>query len=100
MFDVIVEGTALGWEDDGSFPVSVKVALTDVDARVHHIIEKEPVLVAIPVALATKFPIRLGVYGTCIRADTQAVEVRLAYDVVTTDGVSTLTFSADDVNWM
>ncbi len=69
MFDVIVKGIALGWEEDGSFPALVKVALTDVDGGVHHIIEKEPVLVAIPLAIDTKFPIRLGVRGTCIRAD-------------------------------
>lgn len=100
MFDVIVEGTALGWVDDGAFPVSVQVALKDVDGRVHHIIEKEPVLVAIPMALDTEFPIRLGVRGLCIRADERAVEVQLAYDVVTTDGATTLTFGIDDVHWM
>ncbi|HEX6875649.1 MAG TPA: hypothetical protein VF165_08325 [Nocardioidaceae bacterium] len=100
MFDVIVEGTALGWVDDGSFPVSVKVALNDVDGKVHHIIEKEPVLVSVPMALDMEFPVRLGVRGSCIRADEQTVEVRLAYDVVTTDGASTLTFGVDDVHWM
>jgi hypothetical protein len=100
VFDVIVNRTAEGWVDDGSFPVSVKVALNDVDGRVHHIIEKEPVLVSIPLALDTEFPIRLGVRGTCIRADDRTVDVRLAYDVETTDGVSTLTFRSDDVHWM
>ena len=99
MYDVMVEGTALGWVDDG-FPVSVKVALTDVDGRVHHIVEKEPVLFPIPVALDREFPIRIGVCGVCIRADRQSVEVRLAYDAVTTDGVSTLIFDADNVDWM
>src|SRR5512139_861192 len=100
MFDVIVEGTALGWVDDGSLPVSVRVALHDVDGKVHHIIEKEPVLVSVPMALDTEFPVHLGVRGSCIRADEQTVEVRLAYDVVTTDGASTLTFGVDDVHWM
>lgn len=100
MFDVIVEGTAEDWVDDGSFPVLVKVALNDAAGRVHHIIENEPVLVSIPVALDTEFPIRLGVRGTCLRAGEQTVDVRLAYDVETTDGVSTLTFRSEDVHWM
>jgi hypothetical protein len=100
VFDVIVNGTALGWVDDGSFPVSVKVALKDSDGRVHYIIEKEPVLVSIPIALDAEFPISLGVRGTCLRADKKTVEVQLAYDVVTTEGVSTLTFGVDDVHWM
>lgn len=100
MFDVIVDGTALAWVDDGSFPVSVKVALKDVDGTVHHIIEKEPVLVAIPMSLDVEFPVSLGVRGICMSAHDQRVEVRLAYDVETTDGLSTLTFRADDVHWM
>jgi hypothetical protein len=100
VFDVIVNGTALGWVDDGSFPVSVKVALTAADSRVHYIIDKEPVLVAIPMALDVEFPISLGVCGVCLRADSQTVEVKLAYDVVTTQGVSTLTFGVDDIHWM
>ena len=100
MFDVIVEGPALGWVDRGFFPVSVEVTLTDVHGKVHHIIDKEPVLFSLPVALNTEFPIRLGVCGTCVRADKETVEVRLAYDVVTTEGVSTLTVSAEDVRWM
>jgi hypothetical protein len=51
VFDVIVNGTAEGWVDDGSFPVSAKVALNDVHGRVHHIVEKEPVLASVPLAL-------------------------------------------------
>jgi hypothetical protein len=100
MCDVIVEGTAVGWVDQGSFPVSVEVTLADVHGKVHHIIDKEPVLVSIPIQLDTEFPVRLGVCGTCLRADKDSVDVRLAYDVVTTEGVSTLTVSADDVHWM
>lgn len=100
MFDLIVQGTAIGWVDQGSFPVSVEVTLTDVHGKVHHIIDKEPVLASIPMALDTKFPVRLGVCGTCVRAGAETVELRLAFDVVTTEGVSTLTVSADDVHWM
>lgn len=100
MFDVIVEGTALGWVDDGAFPVSVEVALTDVHGKVHHVVEKEPVLVAIPIDRSTEFPISLGVRGICLRADSQTVDVQLAYDVVTTEGVSTLTFDVTEVHWM
>lgn len=40
MFDVIVDGTALGWVDVGAFPISVKIALNDVTGKVHYIIEK------------------------------------------------------------
>lgn len=80
--------------------MSVRVALKDVEGAVHHIVEKEPVLVAVPLAVDTAFPVRLGVRGTCMRADAQSVDVRLAYDVLTTDGLSVLTVSASDVHWM
>lgn len=100
VFDVIVDGTALRWVDDGVFPVSVEVVLTDVDGKAHHIIEKEPVLLAIPIDRDVEFPISLGVHGTSLRADSQTGEVLLAYDVVTTEGLSTLIVDADDVHWM
>lgn len=100
MYDVIVMGSAIGWVDEGSFPVSVEVTLTDVRGKVHHIIDKEPVLVSIPMDLNTTFPVSLGVYGVCVQVDGDAVEVRLAYDVVTTEGASTMTFKADDVHWL
>ncbi len=100
MFALSLGGTAIGWVDQGSFPVSVEVTLTDVHGNVHHIIEKEPVLVSIPMALDTEFPVRLGVAGTCVRAGAETVELRLAYDVVTTEGVAALTVNADDVHWM
>lgn len=100
MFDVIVDGTALGWVDVGAFPISVKVALSDVTGKVHYIIEKEPVLVSVPIALDAEFPRQLGVRGICIRADEQGAEVQLAYDVATTDGLTTLTFAVENVHWM
>lgn len=100
MFDLIVDGIAIGWVDQDDFPVSVEVTLVDVDGKVHRIIDKEPVLVSIPMDLDTKFPVRLGVRAACVQAGEKAVKVRLAYDVVTTDGVSTLTVHPDNVHWM
>lgn len=100
MYDVIVMGSAIGWADQDSFPVSLEVTLTDVRGKVHHIIDKEPVLVSTPMDLDTTFPVSLGVYGVCVQFDKDTVEVRLAYDVVTTEGTSTMTFNADDVHWL
>lgn len=93
-------GSAIGWVDDGSLPVSVEVTVTDVQGKMHHIIDKEPVLVSIPIALDRTFPVSLGVRGICVRVDEDAVEVRFAYDVQTTEGLSALTVRADDVHWM
>lgn len=66
----------------------------------HHIVEKEPALVAVPMSLDVEFPVSLGVRGICMSVDGERVEVQLAYDVETTAGLSTLTFRADDVHWM
>lgn len=99
-FDVIVNGIALGRVDYGSFPLSLKVAVHDAEGRVHHIIDKEPVLAAIPMALDIEFPTTLGVHGICLRVDGHTADVQFAYGVSTTDGLATLTFAVEDVHWM
>jgi hypothetical protein len=97
--EVIVRGKATRWVDDAS-PGWIEVTLNAADGHTHRIVEKVPVLTNEEITAATTFPFELWVRGTSSRVDQNAAEVTLAYDVVTTEGLNTLTLVTKDVVWL
>jgi hypothetical protein len=97
--EVIVRATAVRWVDD-AFPGWIEVTLNAVDGHTHRIVEKVPVLTNAEITADTTFPFELWVRGASSRVDRNAAEVTLAYDVVTTEGLATLTIVTKDVVWL
>jgi hypothetical protein len=58
------------------------------------------VLTNAAITAATTFPFELWVRGASGQADQKAAEVTLGCDVVTTEGLDTLTFATKDVIWL
>jgi hypothetical protein len=97
--EVIVRGTAMRWVDDAS-PGWMEVTLNAADGHTHRIVEKVPVLTNAEITAETTFPFEIWVRGTSSRVDQDAAEVTLAYDVVTTEGLATLTIVTKDIVWL
>ena len=99
MADVIVRGTAIRWVDD-TFPGWIEVSLRADDGQTHRVIEKVPVLTELPLTAESKFPDELWLRGTSSRADETSVDVTLADDITTTDGLNGVTVGTNDVIWL
>lgn len=99
MAEVIVRGTATRWVDD-AVPGWVEVVVKAADGRTHRVIEKVPVLTDTALSAASEFPSELWLRGTSGRVDQDTADVTLAHDVLTTEGLGSLTFSTSDVVWL
>jgi hypothetical protein len=94
--EVMVRGTATRWVD-GAFPGWIEVTVKAADGRTHRIVEKVPVLTNAAITAATTFPFELWLRAASNRLGHNVIDVTLAYDVVTTEGLGTLTLVTQDV---
>ena len=96
---LLVRATALRWESD-DFPGWIEVVVGDSWGRVHHIVEKVPVLTVNEVSANSAFPLELWLRGQVEEADEETVTFRLDDGVETVDGLRRLTVPTNDVRWL
>jgi hypothetical protein len=94
--DVILRATAEGW-DSQEFPGWLRVVVEDASGQVHVITEKASVLTGSTIAPSATFPFELWLRGAHEGMDGEAVLVRLAHGVETTNGLRELAVSHQDV---
>jgi len=98
--DVIVRATALRWASD-DFPGWVEVVLADRAGRLHHIVEKIPVLTRADVTAASVLPSELWLRAAYQRTDGgEAVIVHLLDGVTTTEDLHELSVAVQDLRWL
>lgn len=99
MTQVIVAATAVQRLSDEP-PGRIEVEIVDAAGRVHRLVITVPERGSRAITAATDVPFRLGLRAEYVRMEGEAVEVRFADGVTTTEGLGEMRLDTDIVHWL
>jgi hypothetical protein len=95
--DAMVLAVALRWVSDDQPAGWVEVSVKDADGADHRIIDKVVVLTQNDLTSASPYPTPIWIEANTETIDSETVEITLAHNVETTEGLSSIRVPAGSV---
>ncbi|MBF4514280.1 hypothetical protein ITJ66_17480 [Plantibacter sp. VKM Ac-2885] len=99
MTQVIVAATAVRRLSDDA-PGRIEAEVVDAAGRAHRLVIAVPERASRAAAASTDVPFRLGLRAEYVRMEGQAVVIRFADGVTTTEGLGGVCLDPDIVHWL